>query len=67
MIEFVPTETMVKKILFVLTSHSTIDKIQKPSGWFSVEAIHPFYKLKNAGYQIDWASPKGGEAPLDPS
>ena len=56
-----------KKILFVLTSHDKIDKINQPTGWYSVEAIHPFYILQKAGYTIDWASPTGGEAPLDPS
>ena len=48
-----------KKILFVLTSHDKIDKINKPSGWYSVEAIHPFYLLKKAGYSIDWGQSQG--------
>ena len=54
------------KILFVLTSHNQIDKIAKPTGWYASEVAHPFYVFRRAGYQIDWASPLGGEAPLDP-
>ncbi|BGO94739.1 hypothetical protein NBRC10512_007314 [Rhodotorula toruloides] len=55
-----------KNILFVLTSH---DKFLsgKPTGWYLPEAAHPYYVFKNAGYNITFASPKGGKAPLDPS
>jgi putative intracellular protease/amidase len=52
------------KVLFVLTSHDR--KGSKPSGFFLSEATHPHLVLSNAGYQIDFASPKGGKAPLDP-
>lgn len=31
------------------------------------ECAHPYYVFKKAGYTIDFASPKGGSAPLDPS
>ncbi|GAA5856243.1 hypothetical protein JCM8547_000836 [Rhodosporidiobolus lusitaniae] len=57
---------MTQKILFVLSSH---DKMVsgKPTGWYLPEAAHPYYVLKNAGYEVDFASPKGGKAPLDPA
>jgi putative intracellular protease/amidase len=52
------------KVLFVLTSHDR--KGEKPSGFFLSEVTHPHRVLSNAGYQIDFVSPKGGKAPLDP-
>ncbi|CAF4795170.1 unnamed protein product [Rotaria sp. Silwood1] len=54
-----------KKVLFVLTSH---DKLLNghPTGWYLPEAAHPYYALEPY-FKIDWASPKGGKAPLDPS
>ncbi|CAF0809032.1 unnamed protein product [Adineta steineri] len=54
-----------KKILFVLTSH---DKFLngKPTGWYLPEAAHPYYVLESH-FNIEWASPKGGKAPLDPT
>ncbi|GAA5941314.1 hypothetical protein JCM3775_001539 [Rhodotorula graminis] len=55
-----------KNILFVVSSHDQfLDG--KPTGYYLPEAAHPYYVLKNAGYKIDVASPKGGKAPLDPS
>jgi putative intracellular protease/amidase len=51
-------------VLFVLTSHDR--KGSKPSGFFLSEATHPHRLLADAGYQIDFVSPKGGNAPLDP-
>jgi putative intracellular protease/amidase len=53
-----------KKVMFVLTSHDR--KGTKPSGFFLSEATHPHYVLVNAGYQVDFVSPKGGKAPVDP-
>jgi putative intracellular protease/amidase len=53
-----------KKVLFVLTSHDR--KGNKPSGFFLSEATHPHRVLVNAGYEVDFVSPKGGKAPLDP-
>jgi putative intracellular protease/amidase len=52
------------RVLFVLTSHDR--KGSKPSGYFLSEAAHPHRLLADAGYQIDFVSPKGGKAPLDP-
>ncbi|CEQ38875.1 SPOSA6832_00364, partial [Sporobolomyces salmonicolor] len=31
------------------------------------EAAHPYYQVTNAGYEVEFASPLGGAAPLDPS
>jgi len=53
-----------KKVLFVVTSTS-----QKPNGaktgYFLSEVAHPWKVLHEAGYEIDFVSPMGGEAPVD--
>jgi putative intracellular protease/amidase len=54
-----------QKILFVLTSHD--HKGDEPSGFFLSEATHPHKVLSELGHPIDFVSPKGGLAPLDPA
>lgn len=54
------------KVLFVLTSHNQMGDTGKPTGWYLPEFAHPYYKLEGKA-EIVIASPKGGEAPLDPS
>lgn len=51
-------------VLFIFTS---ADKLLNgaATGWYVPEAAHPFYRVRGAGYQVDGASPKGGEAPVD--
>jgi hypothetical protein len=34
---------------------------------YAPEAAHPYYVLTKAGYEITFASPAGGKAPLDPA
>jgi len=55
---------MAPKVLFVLTSHNKIDKINKPTGWYLPELAHP-YEVLAPHTEIIIASPAGGEAPLD--
>lgn len=57
---------MAPKVLIVLTSQSTIPKTNDPTGWYLPEFAHPWKELHDAGAEIVVASPKGGEAPLDP-
>lgn len=57
------SKPMSKKILFVLTSHDR--KGTLPSGYYLPEVTHPHKVLTEAGFQIDFVSPKGGEAPVD--
>lgn len=57
---------MAPKLLFVLSSANTHTKLGKPTGWYLPEFAHPYYKLA-PHFDITIASPKGGEAPLDPS
>jgi putative intracellular protease/amidase len=59
-----PTHTQTS-ILFVLTSaDKTLDG--KPIGWYLPEAAHPWFALRDY-FNIVFASPKGGVAPLDQS
>ncbi len=53
----------VRKILFVLTSHAT--KGDRPGGFHLSELTHPYTVLHEAGYQIDFVSPRGAAA-VDP-
>ncbi|RNC87265.1 MAG: type 1 glutamine amidotransferase domain-containing protein [Winogradskyella sp.] len=54
-----------KKILFVLTSHDALGNTGEPTGFYLSEAAHPWKVLSDAGYAIDFVSPKGGKAPVD--
>jgi len=57
---------MAPKVLFVLSSHNKLGDTGKPTGWYLPEFAHPYYKLEGKT-DMTIASPKGGEAPLDPS
>jgi len=57
---------MAPKVLFVLSSHKELGNTGKTTGWYLPEFAHPYYKLEGKA-DITIASPKGGEAPLDPS
>jgi len=57
---------MAPKVLFVVTSHAQLGDTGKPTGWYLPEFAHPYDVLKDH-VKITVASPKGGEAPLDPS
>ncbi|KAL7418736.1 hypothetical protein Q5752_006419 [Cryptotrichosporon argae] len=54
-----------KTVLFVLTSCNKLND-GRPTGWYLPEAAHPYYALKGH-VNIIFASPAGGEAPLDPT
>lgn len=53
-----------EKILFVLTSHSKLGKTEKDTGYHLSEVTHPWKELYEAGYEMDFVSPKGGHAPV---
>lgn len=54
-------------VLVVLSSHGVLGNTGKPTGWYLPEFAHPYAEFTKAGYTVTVASPKGGEAPLDPS
>ncbi|CAG8922423.1 unnamed protein product [Penicillium salamii] len=57
---------MTPKVLVVLTSHDKLGDTGHPTGWYLPEFAHPHEVLHNK-VSLTIASPKGGEAPLDPS
>ncbi|MHA7060090.1 type 1 glutamine amidotransferase domain-containing protein [Aquimarina sp. M1] len=56
----------VKKVLFVLTSHSELGNTGEKTGFWIEEFASPYYYLKDNGVEITIASPKGGQPPIDP-
>ncbi len=58
-------EIPMKKVLFVVTSHDKKGDTNQPTGYYLAEVSHPWEVLHDAGYEIDFVSPKGGKAPID--
>lgn len=56
---------MKPKILFVVTSHDTKGSIGDKTGYYLGEVAHPWEVLTEAGYEIDFVSPQGGDPPVD--
>lgn len=54
------------KVLMILTSHDQLGDTGRKTGFWLEELAAPYYVLKEAGYEITLASPKGGQPPLDP-
>ncbi|WP_406004840.1 type 1 glutamine amidotransferase domain-containing protein [Streptomyces sp. NBC_00637] len=54
------------KVLIVLTSHDTLGDTGRKTGFWLEELAAPYYRFKQAGWDITLASPKGGRPPLDP-
>ena len=55
------------KVLFVLTSHDQLGDTGNKTGFWIEEFAAPYYYLLDKGVEITVATPKGGEAPIDPS
>jgi putative intracellular protease/amidase len=55
---------MPQPVLFVLTSASKLLN-GAATGWYLPEAAHPALVLQKANIDVVFASPEGGEAPLD--
>jgi len=53
--------------LIVVTNHDRKGTTGKQTGWYLSEVTHIYYPLVEAGYKVDFASPKGGLAPMDES
>jgi len=60
------TQTSMKKILLVLTSHSDLGDTGKKTGFWLEEFAAPYYFLIDQGVDVTLASPQGGEPPIDP-
>jgi putative intracellular protease/amidase len=53
------------KVLIVLSSQAQLGKSEIKTGVWLPDATHPFFALQNAGYDVDYASPKGGAVPIE--
>ncbi|WP_019960463.1 type 1 glutamine amidotransferase domain-containing protein [Woodsholea maritima] len=60
------THSVAKSVLMVLTSHDRLGNTGEKTGFWLEEFAAPYYALKDKGYEITLASPKGGQPPLDP-
>lgn len=56
---------MKKRILIIASSATHIGPNNRPTGSFLTEIAHPYETFIKQGYEVDIASVKGGEAPLD--
>lgn len=50
---------MSKKILVVLTSVEKYPNLNRATGLWLGEAVHFVKKVEEAGYEVDYVSPKG--------
>ena len=57
---------MPKKILVVLTSVEKYPNLNRATGLWLREAVHFVKKVEEAGYEVDYVSPKGDYTPIDP-
>lgn len=59
-----------RKILFVLTGHDRLgpanDESADTTGFHLSEAAEPWAILRDAGFEVELVTPKGGAAPIDP-
>src|ERR1700743_3552083 len=55
-----------RKILFVVPSHDQLGNTGKKTGIWIEEFAAPYFYFLDAGKAITIASPKGGQAPIDP-
>ena len=59
--------TKTKRALIVVSSNDRLGDTGKKTGWYLSEVTHLYYPLVEVGYTVDFASPKGGAAPMDES
>ena len=54
------------KVLFVVTSHDQLGNTGDKTGLWIEEFATPYYYLIDRGVEVEIASPKGGQPPIDP-
>ena len=52
------------RVLVVVSSHADLGNTGKKTGWYLPEVAHPFEVFTKAGFEVDFMSPKGGDAPM---
>lgn len=65
-ISFTSVSALAKPILIVVTNHGDMGDTVQPTGYFLSEVSHPWHVFREAGYEVEFASPLGGLAPMDP-
>ncbi len=55
-----------RRALVICTNHDRLDPKDRDTGAFGSEFTVPYYAFVNAGMDVDMASPKGGEIPIQP-
>lgn len=60
-----PTGNKQKRVLLVMSSVDEMGLSGKQTGTWFHELAAPYYILTEAGYEVVFASPEGGEAPID--
>jgi putative intracellular protease/amidase len=55
-----------KRALVITTSHDTLGETGKATGVYASEMTWPYYEFLDANMQVDVASIKGGEIPIEP-
>ena len=55
-----------KRVLMVITSHDQLGNTGEKTGFWVEEFAAPYYAFIDAGVSVTLASPKGGQAPIDP-
>jgi putative intracellular protease/amidase len=61
-----PLSDQPERVLIVVTNHAELGKTGASTGYFLSEVAHPWKVFKEAGFAVDFASPTGGYAPMDP-
>lgn len=59
-------EKVMKKVLFVVTSHDKLGNTGEKTGFWTEELAAPYYELLDQGIEITIATPLGGQPPIDP-
>ena len=57
---------VMKKVLFVVTSHDQLGNTGEKTGFWTEEFAAPYYELLDKGIAIEIATPLGGQPPIDP-
>jgi putative intracellular protease/amidase len=55
-----------KRVLFIVTSHGALGDTGRGTGLYLSELVEPATILRQEGVQVQVASPRGGDAPIDP-
>ena len=58
---------MNKRVLIIVTSNAKLGDTGKTTGIWVEELAVPYYAFIDAGFTLEFASPKGGAVPFDPA